>query len=149
MKSEIGSGLKSKVGEVSAELRAVVTELEMRDFAACVRATVGATHHSEISSRVVPTIYTKFRMGEFELIDRLGLKLRQILHAEQKYDHFDVLRPNEEIAYRTKLATVVEKRGKGTQMAFLGFDTDFVRVADGVKLATARSTMVYREAEGA
>lgn len=138
-------GLKAGVGRASSERKIALTGPEMRDFAACVKATVGATSHSPIASPAIPTVFTKFRHGEFELMNALGIELKQVLHAEQQYEMHAPLSPSEEIRFTTRLASVVEKKGKTGNMAFMAFETEFVRTGDNVTVATAHSTMVYRE----
>lgn len=138
-------GLKSKVGLKSKERKIALSELEMKDFAVCVKATVGNTVHTPISSFAIPTVFTIFRGGEFELIDSLGIQLKQVLHAEQEYQVEETLLPGEELHYTTTLTNVMEKKGKGTKLAFLVFQTDFIRTKDAARLAVAKSTMVYRE----
>lgn len=139
------TGLKAQVGRKSSERTIALSGPEMRDFAACVRATVGATSHTPITSAAVPTVFTIFRQGEFELMNDLGIQLKQVLHAEQQYSFLEPLSPSEEIRFATRLASVVEKKSKTAKMAFMAFETEFTRVGDGVTVATARSTMVYRE----
>jgi hypothetical protein len=139
------TGLKSQIGRKSTERAITLSETEMRDFGTCVHATVGATSHSPITSNAVPTIFTMFRQGEFELMNDLGIQLKQVLHAEQCYEMLVPLSPAEEIKFTTRLAGVVEKKSKTANMAFMAFETDFVRTGDGATVATARSTMVYRE----
>jgi hypothetical protein len=139
------TGLKAEVGRKSSPRKMTLSDPEMRDFGTCVNATVGATSHSPITSVAVPTIYTIFRHGEFELMDSLGIQLKQVLHAEQVYEMHHPLSPSEEIHFTTTLASVAEKTSKTAKMAFMMFETEFVRTGDGVTVATARSTMVYRE----
>lgn len=139
--------LKEKVGMRSQERLVTLSETRMKDFATCVKATVGNTSHSPMTSNSVPTIFTIFREGEFEIIDRLGVQLSQILHAEQEYSTFHSLLPEEEIRYTTTLLSVVEKRGSSSSLAFLVFETDFLRTRDSVCVANAKSTMVYRKVD--
>jgi hypothetical protein len=139
------TGLKGEVGRRSTEQKMTLSGVEMRDFGACVKATVGATSHSPINSLAVPTIFTLFRQGEFEIMNDLGIQLKQVLHAEQVYSLHAPLSPSEEITFTTRLASVAEKKSKTANMAFMAFETDFVRTGDGVIVASARSTMVYRE----
>lgn len=148
MTAVVLSGLKAQVGRKSSERKIALTGPEMRDFAACVKATVGATSHSPITSVAIPTVFTIFRQGEFELMNDLGIQLKQVLHAEQQYELKAPLSPSEEIKFTTRLASVAEKKSKTANMAFMAFETDFVRSGDGVVVATARSTMVYRELLG-
>lgn len=138
-------GFKGKVGLKSKERKISLSEIEMKDFAVCVKATVGNTVHTPISSAAIPTVFTIFRAGEFELIDSLGIQLKQVLHAEQEYKVEALLSPGEELQYSTTLTNVMEKKGKGTKLAFLVFQTDFIRTKDAARLAVAKSTMVYRE----
>jgi hypothetical protein len=139
------TGLKSQAGRKSSERKITLSGVEMRDFGTCVKATVGATSHSPISSSAVPTIFTLFRQGEFEIMNALGIQLKQVLHAEQVYEMLAPLSPSEEITFTTRLASVVEKKSKTANLAFMAFETEFVRTSDGVSVAKARSTMVYRE----
>lgn len=139
------SGLKSHVGKTTEPQRVTLTEREMADFAVCVKATVGTTSYSHISSAVIPTIFTLFRQGEFQLMADLGIQLKQVLHAEQEYEIRAPLLPSEEISFATKLSSVVEKKSKTAHLAFMAFETEFLRTSDQVVVATARSTMVFRE----
>jgi len=139
------TGLKEKVGLTSVERSVRLSEVDMKDFAACIKSTVGNTSHSQISSAVIPTVFTVFRAGEFEIVAGMGIELKQILHAEQEYQIMAPLLPGEEIRFKTTLTNVMEKKGKGTKLAFLVLQTDFVRSSDSFCVATARSTMVYRE----
>lgn len=139
------TGLKNKIGLKSQERRVTLSGAAMTDFAVCVRATVGNTQHTPISSLAIPTVFTLFRAGEFELIDGLGIQLKQVLHAEQEYHIESPLFADEEIQYQTTLTEVLEKKGSSAKLAFLVFETDFIRSLDLVRLAVAKSTMVYRE----
>ena len=145
MSSAAFERLKSGIGRASAERRVILSGKEMRDFAACVKATVGATSHSPISSSAIPTVFTIFREGEFELLNSLGIELKQVLHAEPGYSLRAPLSPSEEIRFTTRISSVVAKKGRSANLAFIAFETDFVRTGDGETVATARSTMVYRE----
>jgi hypothetical protein len=138
-------GLKGCIGATSTLRRANLSEKEMRDFADCVRATLGNTSHSAITSTAVPTIFTLFREGEFELLKSFGIELKQVLHAEQEYRIEAPLSYGEEIRYATTLSAVAEKKGKDAHLAFLVFETPFERVSDSVRLGFAKSTIVYRE----
>lgn len=138
-------GLKSRIGLKSHKSRVILSDSEMKDFALCVQSTVGNTVHTPISSSAIPTVFTIFRAGELELIDSLGIQLKQMLHAEQEYQFLLPLYSGQEIQYQTTLAGVLEKKGTETKLAFLVFQTDFIRSADSALLAVAKSTMVYRE----
>jgi hypothetical protein len=138
-------GLKARIGATSTLRRANLSEKEMRDFADCVRATLGNTSHSPIQSTAVPTIFTLFRDGEFELLSQFGIELKQVLHAEQEYQIESPLSFGEEIRYATTLSAVAEKKGKEAHLAFLVFETPFERVSDSLRIGFAKSTIVYRE----
>jgi hypothetical protein len=139
------SNLKSQVGRQASPRKMTVSETAMKDFSVCVRATVGTTSHSPISTAVIPTFFTIFRQGEFEIMNAIGIQLPQVLHAEQGYVVNSPLLPGEEVEFTTRLASVVEKKGKTAKLAFMVFETEFVRTLDQVTVASARSTMVYRE----
>ncbi len=145
MSTEPIGGLNIHVGKTTEPRKITLSEKEMADFAICVKATVGTTSHSNISSAVIPTVFTLFRQGEFQLMEDLGIHIKQVLHAEQEYAMCTPLLPGEEINFSTRLSSVVEKKSRTANLAFMAFETDFQRTADGIIVATARSTMVYRE----
>lgn len=136
---------KESIGTTSTPRVFKLEPSTFKEFADCVHATVGNTSFAPLSSVAVPTIFTRFREGEFELLERMGIALPQVLHAEQTYEMLEVLHPAEEVSFKTSLASVFEKKGKGSNMAFLVFETEFIRTLDSQTIARAKSTMVYRE----
>lgn len=93
----------------------------------------------------IPTFFTIFRHGEFELLSKLQVELKQVLHAEQEYEFFTPLKAGEKVRFQTRLADVLEKKSKDVYLHFLIFETDFQNSEDGARLARARSTILYRE----
>jgi hydroxyacyl-ACP dehydratase HTD2-like protein with hotdog domain len=138
--------LKDQVGIRSSSHLVSLSDSRMKSFADAVKATVGNTSHSPITSTSIPTVFTIFRDGEFELLSKLGIALKEVLHANQEYHCYQPLLADEEIEFMTTLSSVVEKRGNGSSMAFMTFETEFMRKADSTKIAIARSTIVHRKA---
>jgi hypothetical protein len=66
------TGLKAQIGRKSSERKITLSEVEMRDFGVCVKATVGTTSHSPINSLAIPTVFTIFRQGEFPQTNALS-----------------------------------------------------------------------------
>jgi len=135
---------KPLIGNVSKFYEETLPAERFALFAECANASVATADTSSI-----PTFFTIFRHGEFELISSFELHLKQILHAEQEYEFFKPLAAGEKIRFQTRLADVLEKKGKDSFLHFLVFETDFLLSESGAKLARARSTMVYREKETA
>lgn len=131
-------GIKSKYFEDRIEA------VRFLDFASVTNSPY-STRVETLNSSHVPTVFTIFRLGEFELISQMGLQLRQILHAEQEYQYFEVLKPDLKIRYQTELQSVHKKEGKEGALYFMVFSTVVERTLDKVVLTQVRSTMVYRE----
>jgi hypothetical protein len=102
---------------------------------------VGQTERVD-ALRVVapPTFMTVFREGEFELFDLLGLKLENVLHAEQIYQYESDIRVGENIEFQTQLSHVLEK--KGGVLSFLTLETKFHSGARSI--GSSRTTIVVK-----
>jgi hypothetical protein len=99
----------------------------------------------EIPGEVPPSFLTRFREGEFELLVRLGVELRQVLHAEQEYRWLAPLKADAQLDYRARLADVLSKGGKGGRLTFLKFDSEYLDPVTTRALAQSRTVMVIRE----
>lgn len=99
----------------------------------------------EIPDEVPPSFLTRFRQGEFELLSRLGVELRQVLHAEQEYRWLAPLVADSQLDYRARLADVLSKGGKGGRLTFLKFDSEYLDSVTTRALAQSRTVMVIRE----
>ncbi len=83
---------------------------------------------------------TVFRKGEFEVFDLLGLKLENVLHAEQIYQYESDIRVGDEIEFQTQLSHVLEK--KGGALSFLTLETKF---STGPRqIGSSRTTIVVK-----
>ncbi len=87
--------------------------------------------------------WTRFRVGEFEILERLGIPLKRVLHGEQEYEtleNSESLPPK--VTYVTSVEKVIEKSGGTGKLTFITFVTEFF--GQTKLLARARSTMVVR-----
>jgi hypothetical protein len=91
-----------------------------------------------------PTFLTVCRKGEFELMQRFGIPLARVLHGEQEYEFANPIIQGSKLAYETRLADVLEKRGKSAALHFMIFETKVTSA--GRDIGVARSTIIYREA---
>lgn len=136
--------LKSKIGTKSKVFRNRLSALDMVDFALCVRSPMAKKPSKDTS--IAPSMFTVFRGGEFEIMDVLGIQLKQVLHAEQEYEFFNPIHPEEEVEYQAELVSVVEKKGKDYRMAFMVYETKVYFIEDPTMIAAiCKSTIVYRE----
>ena len=94
-----------------------ITEASVRQF----NTVLGDPNELIIS----PTWFTRLRAGEIELVSRFGLRLEQLLHAEQEYclegGEFAV---GNTLSYLTRFTHLQERSGKSGPMAFLTFETE-------------------------
>ncbi len=112
----------------------------VQEFAQAVGAKV-------IGDEVPPTYITIFRDGEFSLLERLGIPLAKVLHADQEYQYDLPVRAGDEIEYVTELVQVLEKHGRAGSMSFLTFETNFKSIHNhpGQNLCKSRSLIIFRE----
>jgi hypothetical protein len=134
----MASEMKSKIGERSGYFEEAVTGTWIASFRAAIHASSGR--------EASPTFLTTCRKGEFELLQRLGVTLSRVLHAEQEYSYASVIIPGDSIGYETTLADVFEKKGASGQMVFLTFETTVAvrRGGDTLPGGTSRTVIVIR-----
>jgi N-terminal half of MaoC dehydratase len=96
------------------------------------RAPVPATLVTAAEFSVIPTI-----IGDGEL----GLDFTRVVHGSQAYEYRRPLRVGERLTVTTRLASVKRRGGMG----FVTIETELTG-GDGELAATARSTMIEREA---
>ena len=128
--------VKKFSGERSALRTEIVTEERLKIFASAIGAS---------SILDLPTFLTVFREGEFEVVDRMGIALSQVLHGEQEYVLKSAIKPGDEISYFTTLMSVHEKKGKAATLHFLVLETDFIETKSDRDIGTSRTTFVVRE----
>jgi len=130
--------LKSGEGRSSARLTEKISEERIALFCEAVGA--------EVSRVAPPTFLTVFRAGEFELFDKLGLKLSSVLHGEQQYSYFSEIRAGDEVSFRTKLSSVIEKKGSSGRMSILVFETEIdVSAPQPRKAGSSKTTVIVKE----
>lgn len=106
---------------VAGPFRETITEgqvarfCESTGFSPELRARIG----------VPPTFITRYRTGEFELFEKLGVPLSSVLHAEQGYDYRAPIEVGDQIEYTTQVANIVEKNAGGRHMKFLTLVSEF------------------------
>jgi hypothetical protein len=127
--------LKDHVGEQSSRHEETADAERVEAF----RQAVGA-----LGQGVPPTYVTRCRVGEFELMQKLGIQLNQLLHGEQEYSYEADIEVGDQLSYTTRLAEVLEKR----ELKFLVFETEIEAARSGRKAraAVARTTVILRGA---
>ena len=97
-------------------------------------------------SAVSPTFLTRCRKGEFELFTKLGVELRQVLHAEQEYTYLNDLQAGDDLVYETKLSQANMKTGSSGIMQFLTLESqvDAERRGEKIPVAISKTTVVVR-----
>ena len=96
-------------------------------------------------NEVPPTFATRWRKGEFELMGKLGVELKNVLHAEQEYEAYGPIPLGVTVEYETVLSKVFEKSGGNGILTFLVFETIAKNLSDEEKLMLCRSSIVLRE----
>ena len=128
------------MGETVGPILAQIDLEKVRAF----RESVGDSGVQDIP----PTFLTAYRECEFTLLRKVGIPLSKVLHAEQEYSFSKPLQVGEKIAYLTRVANVLEKRGSNSLLIFLVIETDFYsgeKIDNAFKLAFSKTTIVVRE----
>ncbi len=92
---------------------------------------------------IAPTYCTIFRNGEYELLSRLGVETRYLLHAEQQYDYLAPLKLNQPIQVKTKLVSKKERKTSEVHMLFLTMESDIY--CSNALCIQSRTTFVMRK----
>ncbi len=95
-----------------------------------------------------PTFLTIFRKGEFDLFQKLGFDLAQVLHAEQEYAYEGLILAGDTIEFKTGLTQVLEKQTRGAFLQFLTFETAFfaLRGTELIRMGHSKTKIVIRGA---
>lgn len=91
-----------------------------------------------------PTFMTVFRRGEFDLIQRKGVGLSSVLHAEQEYEYFSPILPDMKVEFKTEISKSFQKKGSTSALHFLVFETQVKESESGTLLGLTRTTLVIR-----
>ena len=124
LKSFVGTNVGPYEEEASAE--------KLRRFA----TAIGATPRSE----AVPTYLTVCRKGEFDLLQKMGVPLTQILHGEQQYEFLAPIHPGDHLTYTTAVIHCIEKKMRQGAMSVLTLETE-IRTGGG-PAARARTVLL-------
>ncbi len=99
----------------------------------------------------LPALFlTRFRMGEFDILNQIGISLNEVLHGEQEYQYEKQYWIKREypfkIKYVTELESQVEKKTASHKLIFLTFLTEIILQSSGERLATSKTVMIVRRA---
>jgi acyl dehydratase len=108
-----------------------IDQREMDSFAQAIRSPASS----------LPTFFTRFREGEFELLERLKIPLSSVVHGEQVYERVAEPKSGEHLLFQTMCVGDLEKTGKMGPMRFLVFETTFSNSL-GASRGKARSTLI-------
>jgi hypothetical protein len=130
--------LKNEVGKEVGPYYDEVTAERIVNFC----RAIGSSNDHEAP----PTFLTIFRKGEFELFQKLGFDLSQVLHTEQEYEYESSILAGDRVEFVTSLTHVLEKKGSRSFMQFLTFETEFrvERNSLRIRLGKSKTTIVIR-----
>ncbi len=134
--------LKSEVGKVAGPYMELVSPERIAQFC----EAIGANTSRLGTEGAPPTFLTVFRKAEFELFNRLGFDLSQVLHTEQEYQYTAPLMGRDQVEFTTVLTHVLEKLSVNHSMQFLTFETEFhaLRDLEKIKIGLAKTTILIR-----
>jgi hypothetical protein len=92
---------------------------------------------------VPPTFLKAIETDHFnraQLMEQLGVPLRSVLHAAQRFDYLAPLHVDERIEVSRRITDSYDKRDGA--LSFIVIDTQYLR--DGITIGTSRQTIVAR-----
>ena len=95
---------------------------------------------------VPPTFLTIFRKGEFELLLKLEIPVKKVLHGEQSYRFYKDLKTNTNYKGTTTVLQNIEKKSKSILMRILVLETKIFEKESSILCATCESTLIVKEA---
>jgi len=94
-----------------------------------------------------PTFATLFKMwgegGSSTHIKAMGGNVLRLLHGEESYEYFGLIRPGDVITGQTKVVDITEKQGRNSTLDIVNLQTDY-RNQHGVVVVVGRTTIVIR-----
>lgn len=96
-----------------------------------------------------PTFLTILRKGEFELFQRMGVDLANVLHAEQEYQYDNRILPEDELIFQSEVVQVLGKSGSTGSLRFVTFESTVEaergrRRKERISIGKSRTTVVVR-----
>lgn len=133
--------IKGKAGTRSGPYKKTVNAAEVDAF----RKAVGSSNQKDVPT----TFITRWREGEFEILNRLGISLSSVLHGEQEYQFTQPIEQGKTYEFETILTRVMEKKSSRALMQFLYFESEIVEpgtqsgVARSITLIIVRKKLVH------
>ena len=94
-----------------------------------------------------PTYPALFKMwgegGSSPHIKTIGGNVLRLLHGEESYEYFGLIRPGDVITGQTKVVDITEKEGRGSTLDIVKLQTDY-RNQHGELVVVGKSTIVIR-----
>jgi len=131
--------LKSQIGQQAGPFEEEISQQRIARFCSAI-----GVQQTQVAP---PTFLTLFRKGEFELLQRLGIPLSRVLHAEQEYWYESSVQAGDRIKFQTSITQVLEKHGSTFFMQFITMETTFHAERDSGErpVGRAKNTIVIRE----
>jgi len=108
--------LESYIGLVSKDYHYDVTVDDVQEFS-------NAVAHPNDLLPVSPVYFTKLRDGEFEILEKMGISLADLLHGEQEYEYFSDIKIGVSIVCHSRLKNMITK--KNGELIILEVETPF------------------------
>lgn len=100
-----------------------------------------------VSAEEVPlTFITRFRHLEFDILGKMKVDLKNLLHTEQEYSYFEPFHVGDSLNIKTKVRECRERRGSQSVLTILSIASEFF--CQGRLKALSLTTFVIRENGG-
>jgi hypothetical protein len=121
--------------EVVETVQPAISEAQLREFRAAT--------HTQHSQEIPLTFVTRFRQPEFDMLGKMKVDLRKLLHTEQEYRYLEPFRVGDVPVIRSRVKDYRERRGRTSVLIILSVESEFLSL-NKLK-ATSLTTFVIRE----
>ncbi len=106
-------------------------------------AARSSKHGALIAPPTFPTLFRSEDWGMMDMLNDLKVDIAKLLHGEQEYEYFRLIKPGDKLTCTTKIKDIFTKEGKSGTMDMVTTETDCVD-QKGQLVVRARALLVVR-----
>lgn len=144
---------KSVIGKVYPSFVYEVEKVKIKELAEAIEdenplyrneeAARASKHGSLIAPPTFPTLFRSEEWGIMDMLNDLKVDISKLLHGEQEYEYFRLIKPGDKLTCTTRIKDIYTKEGKSGSMDMITTETDCVDER-GELVTRARALLVVR-----
>lgn len=106
-------------------------------------AARSSKYGSLVAPPTFPTLFRSEEWGIMDMLNDLKVDIAKLLHGEQEYEYFRLIKPGDKLTCKTKIKDIFTKEGKSGNMDMVTTETDCFD-QKGELVVRARALLVIR-----